>query len=998
MDVIRIREPNAIAPLHVVLICLIAATVGGGCLLLSAAESKTLVDGAIAWQEESPLRAVVQLLCLNYQLPTVNPGEFKVYLLGIGAGLAALSLGIAILVRTRIGDEEVPAQAPAALPTGEDGTAPVQKTARRHIGPLAAAQALMALYLLWSFASGRWSAAPELAVGGAILLSVHLLWSFSIGLGLHPLAARLASRSIVVVAGVTAIIALWYFHGRNPTLRAKFPFGNPTFLAAALIPGILLACTLATEKIVGALGRGGSRPIVALGAIITAGLGLYVLAKSGSRGPLLGLWFGILAIAFFASRRWWKTIPLAVVIATLAVGLGYFLEAKDQPSPTGRGATLRVRLYAWEYAWRMFEEKPLTGHGQGGYVLTADSFAADDVLHDPLPLRSRIAHAHNEWLETLADLGAVGLVLVLAALILTMRAGMRTLSAARSRIDYWTMLGLLGGLVGLIVEEATGVGLRVSGVGTMFYTVLGLIWAMSGDERTSALARLTAVPWRRKAGGTTALLLGCAALVVTQQDFNAARADYEVEQALSAKDYDTAVRLAEASRSRLNPQRALTNLSRQAEAQIRIARDLLIRGIDRQERAAAEALPNRQLFALAQDDLGRSLAHCYNASEVLRELVRRSPGYLNHGRLEYRLNLTAAQNPGVADTRDRYIGAAAAAVDRELRRQPYNQAVALELVRVLPSDSNLAPLIEVLARPLRYGRLSKDYVELLSRIASGGAFESDFAPIVRSALETANTPGSDTDETPWAPETLRLAATIRFMDGNYERARLLLEAAAVAYERLGATVPMGSASCYAELADCKFFDDPEAPQAALSAANRSIELAPSSLEGRHLKQTVRRRLVDYYIAAGNEDEAVRMLWETAPANVPQDAIPRELGARYRRLCDSLLQRREAQILRKPVQELLPKLKAWITRALELNPDDAASHYVAADLTFQEGDDAAVVSHLREALRLGAEPEAVARFVALALDQRPDSQPLRVLQLEFTPDRGVVGPVQPGRND
>ena len=43
MDVIRIREPKGLRPLDVVLICLLAVTVGGSSLLLSAAESSTLM-------------------------------------------------------------------------------------------------------------------------------------------------------------------------------------------------------------------------------------------------------------------------------------------------------------------------------------------------------------------------------------------------------------------------------------------------------------------------------------------------------------------------------------------------------------------------------------------------------------------------------------------------------------------------------------------------------------------------------------------------------------------------------------------------------------------------------------------------------------------------------------------------------------------------------------------------------------------------------------------
>src|SRR3990172_6073688 len=152
MNVIRIGEQDALRPLHIVMIFVVSMTLAGGFLLLSAAESTSLVDGAVEWHVESPLRAVVQLLCLNYQLPTINAGEIKGYILGIGAALAVFAVSIAALVRTP-GDE------------GETGAIEPDHNSTSHRGPqitpLLVVQFLVALYLLWSFASSRWSSAPQ---------------------------------------------------------------------------------------------------------------------------------------------------------------------------------------------------------------------------------------------------------------------------------------------------------------------------------------------------------------------------------------------------------------------------------------------------------------------------------------------------------------------------------------------------------------------------------------------------------------------------------------------------------------------------------------------------------------------------------------------------------------------------------------------------------------------------------------------------------------------
>ncbi|MEK7710779.1 MAG: hypothetical protein AAB341_02690, partial [Planctomycetota bacterium] len=138
MNLIRIREPNALRPLDVVLIFAVTMTVAGGFLLLSAAESLTLVDGAVEWQTESPLRAVVQLLCLNYRFPTINAGDVKGYILGIGAGLAVLAIAIAVLTKAKDVDDES-GDASGSAPESAPVPARVDAVARNQVSPLTAA-------------------------------------------------------------------------------------------------------------------------------------------------------------------------------------------------------------------------------------------------------------------------------------------------------------------------------------------------------------------------------------------------------------------------------------------------------------------------------------------------------------------------------------------------------------------------------------------------------------------------------------------------------------------------------------------------------------------------------------------------------------------------------------------------------------------------------------------------------------------------------------------
>jgi len=197
-DVIRLHDPDKLQPLHVVMIFLATAVVAGSCWLLSAAESRELVDGARPWSEDSALRAVVSLLCLNYSVPTFYPGDVKNYVLGIGAGLAVVCVTIAILSRTRgEGSDE------SAAPRGT-------VSRKRQLSSLAVGQFLIAMFLLWSFASSRWSRGPTLSLGATTLVAIQFLWAYGLAAGLSHVAARVVARLMIAVLTITSAVAIWY--------------------------------------------------------------------------------------------------------------------------------------------------------------------------------------------------------------------------------------------------------------------------------------------------------------------------------------------------------------------------------------------------------------------------------------------------------------------------------------------------------------------------------------------------------------------------------------------------------------------------------------------------------------------------------------------------------------------------------------------------------------------------------------------------------------------
>ncbi|MFQ5463600.1 MAG: O-antigen ligase family protein, partial [Phycisphaerae bacterium] len=763
----------------------------------------------------------------------------------------------------------------------------------------------------------------------------------------------------------------------------KFPFGNPTFLAAALIPGALLAAALGVDQMVRAIRTRSARSgtYVLVGVVALAAIA-YTFVISGSRGPALGLVIGALGAVFFAVGGWRKLVPIGAGLVILAIGASALPRIANEPSDTGRDSSVRFRLYAARYALKLAAAKPLTGNGQATYVRLADNLSVEDVLTDPQPFEARIAHAHNEWLEVLADLGAVGLALILSAIGLTLHAGHRALKQRSQSSRYrWILIGLLGGLVGLSVEAASGVGLRVSGVGTAFYTVIGLLWALCRPMEPNQVDAPSIGGWARRVLGASAIAVGICGLVLNQSDFDAARAGFRAQRLLEDGQFEEAIDFAKRARHRLNPQRALTGEYRVADAHLRAAQQWQSRGADRLGRAEHGQGNRDQLVSLATKDFEQSYGHCVAASDALASLLSKSPGFRNQGWLEYLLNLTLASLVNVDQQKEQFVRAARGAINRELRRQPYNASIATAWTHLSTTSDEPRDILTTLARPLRYDRIAAPYYELFDDLFS----DPNMNEALNQALEQLD-PSQPRDPQPrrdslttWAPELLRIAATVEFMRGNYASAAELLTRAVSRYEKLVSGTSLAVASCHAELANALFYRSPEAPQPAIESAERALSACPKSLPGRSLRMNMLHRQVDYLLASGDEDRAIAVLQSTAPAEVPRTTIDRELAVRYLKLCETVLGRRQAQVLRQAPTQMAPRLMQWVQRSIALEPADPLAHFMAADLVFHVGDDVSAVAYLREAVRLQMDPRQVLQFVELALSQKPKSEGLASLR-------------------
>lgn len=162
--------------------------------------------------------------------------------------------------------------------------------------------------------------------------------------------------------------------------------------------------------------------LIAFACAVTAVLCLIALSASGSRGALVGAGAAALAMVLVVLRRPWRWVGLVAVIAFLL-----FASNRLDVIPAGvRGqvetlvndyASLDVRdahitpvtfsvierLAHWQAAVRMAEAHPWLGVGFGNYAAAYPDFRL--VLWE-----NALGHAHNYYLNLLAEVGALGLL------------------------------------------------------------------------------------------------------------------------------------------------------------------------------------------------------------------------------------------------------------------------------------------------------------------------------------------------------------------------------------------------------------------------------------------------------------------------------------------------------------------------------------------------------------------------------------------------------------
>jgi len=271
--------------------------------------------------------------------------------------------------------------------------------------------ALVAL-VVWAAASLAWAGDSAAALASVSRLAQLVGFVFVTYSAVRSRRDLLILVSAVLVGGaITCGYAL--ANGTVAHGRLTGSLFNPNSLAAQVVVSMALAAFLLL---------GVRRLSVKVVLLVLLALFSVVLAQTQSRSGVIALGMAALAALVTAGPLRPRVTAMLLIASAFAVGY-YFYAAPPQLREriasigSGTSESSAGRADTWQIALRMSGDHPFAGVGLSNFPARELDYVAGTLnLTDIVAVRQNLLVVHNSYLELLAELGIVGLLLFLAVL------------------------------------------------------------------------------------------------------------------------------------------------------------------------------------------------------------------------------------------------------------------------------------------------------------------------------------------------------------------------------------------------------------------------------------------------------------------------------------------------------------------------------------------------------------------------------------------------------
>ncbi|MDX2227215.1 MAG: O-antigen ligase family protein [Verrucomicrobiae bacterium] len=339
---------------------------------------------------------------------------------------------------------------------------------------------LMMVWLVWLMI-GVWAA--RVPVAGMLYAT---LWIFYFFVWLEILLVcrreeKIRDTLVVGVAGLTVslavyMIAAYFYNGFSVPERllnmVRLAFAECLLPGAFLIWWLYLSRKKACEK---------------WGWLVAALIVFWALLESKHRSPLIGYAVGgLFALALlWGQRREWHRGLVALGLAHLLVVAVHFAPAVIRPGHQDAAAiehrlfdnephSVGYRILLGKLSLNMALENPIAGVGTGNFAPSLFKYQVAHFSTHPEDPLARVfeefgaERAHSEWMQTLAENGWMGLILISAPLLVLV------VPHCRKGVGSGAGLAGSGAIAYLVCSTGSGFSWRWAAGGLIFFMVLGL--------------------------------------------------------------------------------------------------------------------------------------------------------------------------------------------------------------------------------------------------------------------------------------------------------------------------------------------------------------------------------------------------------------------------------------------------------------------------------------------------------------------------------------------
>jgi hypothetical protein len=466
------------------------------------------------------------------------------------------------------------------------------------------------------------------------------------------------------------------------------------------------------------------------------------------------------------------------------------------------------------------------------------------------------------------------------------------------------------------------------------------------------------------------IAVAASTFIATTLDWRAALAQAAAPRTARELNFDAAIAEADfAARWRLGPLRRMEAAGNLLRVYAAATSYRTAQWQDRMQRAQAADAP-AQIESQAREDRRRARRYAEDGLALAHHIrTRVSPSAFQSGVVEAGicvLMATIEAGESGAEVSADLQRRAVDALTLEANRHRTDESIVLQLLGMIPTAPT-PQFVNYLLGPLRAGPFTENWEGAASHVMA----RPDFTPFLVSVREQADKDVDSGTPEKWkdalSPEILRLVAYDAASKAAFDEAANQARRAADGYRQWGARLQIATVAALVEESRYRLLGHPGQPELAAKVSAEAMKAVPRIGRADLVEEPILIEQVHQHLAALEEKPAAELIVRLNPGVHP-NLVPGLVSRAYVGLVH--------RVLTAGPNPPLERIERWLSRAVELAPQDPEPLLVLCRILHATQRDEELIGRLKEVDALAGDPAVVNRFVEAALTMR-DSPMLRM---------------------